>query len=91
MFARRQRAFYCCLHRPIFFTPPPPVERLLCLQHQCPTPTPNPINPKPTNKVGTIESPDLARALFGIYLGPDPVSADAKAAFGRGLSALLSE
>lgn len=43
------------------------------------------------NQVGTIESPELVRALFDIYLGPDPVSADAKADFARGLAALLRE
>ena len=42
-------------------------------------------------QVGTIESPELVKALFGIYLGSDPVSPDAKAGFAQGLAALLAE
>ncbi|KAI8477278.1 MAG: chalcone isomerase [Monoraphidium minutum] len=42
-------------------------------------------------QVGTIESPELVKALFDIYLGSDAVSADAKASFAQGLSALLRE
>jgi len=41
--------------------------------------------------VGVIESPDLVKALFNIYLGPEPASADAKKSFGQGLAALLLE
>lgn len=42
-------------------------------------------------QVGAIESPELVRALFDIYLGPDPVSLDAKKSFSQGLAALLRE
>jgi hypothetical protein len=42
-------------------------------------------------QVGTIESPELVKALFDIYLGSDAVSADAKASFAQGLSSLLQE
>lgn len=44
-----------------------------------------------SRQVGTIESPELVKALFGIYLGPDAVSQDAKASFAQGLSGLLRE
>eukprot|EP00879_Flechtneria_rotunda_P020668 GHRR01021747.1.p1 GENE.GHRR01021747.1~~GHRR01021747.1.p1 ORF type:complete len:142 (+),score=49.56 GHRR01021747.1:228-653(+) len=42
-------------------------------------------------QVGNIASPALVKALFDVYVGPDPVSADAKASIGRGLAALLNE
>ncbi|GBF94321.1 hypothetical protein Rsub_06943 [Raphidocelis subcapitata] len=42
-------------------------------------------------QVGAIESPELVRALFDIYLGKDPVSPDAKKSFGAGLASLLAE
>jgi hypothetical protein len=41
--------------------------------------------------VGVINDPDLVKALFDIYLGKDPVSADAKRSFGQGLASLLGE
>jgi hypothetical protein len=44
-----------------------------------------------TRKVGTIDSPELVKALFDIYLGKDPVSPDAKKSFGAGLASLLAE
>lgn len=47
--------------------------------------------PSAPPQVGTIESPELVRALFDIYLGKDPVSADAKRGFAAGLAALLRE
>ena len=38
-----------------------------------------------------ITNKALQRALFDIYLGPDPVSAGAKDSIGDGLAALLRE
>lgn len=43
------------------------------------------------HQVGTITSPALVKALFDIYVGPDPVSTDAKKSIGMGLAALLNE
>ena len=37
----------------------------------------------------TVRSAVLCRALLDIYLGPDPVSRDAKAAFAAGIAGLL--
>jgi hypothetical protein len=45
----------------------------------------------PPPQVGTIQSPALVKALFDIYVGPDPVSADAKKSIGKGLVALMNE
>lgn len=42
-------------------------------------------------QVGSINSPALVKALFDIYVGPDPVSSEAKRSFGKGLAALLNE
>jgi hypothetical protein len=42
-------------------------------------------------QVGAITSPALVKALFDIYVGPDPVSADAKRAFAQGLADVLNE
>jgi hypothetical protein len=42
-------------------------------------------------QVGTIHSPALVKALFDIYVGPDPVSSEAKRTIGKGLAALLNE
>uniref|UniRef100_A0A383W2M2 Chalcone isomerase domain-containing protein n=1 Tax=Tetradesmus obliquus TaxID=3088 RepID=A0A383W2M2_TETOB len=42
-------------------------------------------------QVGSIQSPALVKALFDIYVGPDPVSADAKKSIGKGLVALMNE
>lgn len=36
-------------------------------------------------KLGSIQNADLARALFDIFLGPRPLSQEAKEAFGRGI------
>jgi hypothetical protein len=41
--------------------------------------------------VGTIQSAALVKALFDIYVGPDPVSTDAKKSIGKGLVALMNE
>ena len=40
-------------------------------------------------EAGTIASRELTHTLFDIYLGPDPVSRDAKDAFGLGLAGML--
>ena len=40
-------------------------------------------------RVGSIKSPALVKSLFGLYLGPDPVSADTKSNFGRNLASVL--
>lgn len=45
----------------------------------------------PHLQVGTISSPALATNFFRLYLGSDPVSADAKRSFGQGLADLLAE
>jgi hypothetical protein len=42
-------------------------------------------------QVGSINSPALVQALFDIYVGPDPVSNEAKKSFGKGLELLLNE
>ncbi|KAF8060612.1 FAP2 [Scenedesmus sp. PABB004] len=42
-------------------------------------------------QVGSISSPALVKALFDIYVGPDPVSDEAKRSIGRGLAALVNE
>lgn len=42
-------------------------------------------------QVGSINSPALVKALFDIYVGPEPVSVDAKRSFGKGLELLLNE
>ncbi|KAF6264171.1 chalcone isomerase [Scenedesmus sp. NREL 46B-D3] len=42
-------------------------------------------------QVGTIQSPALVKALFDVYVGPDPVSADAKNSIAKGLVALMNE
>ncbi|KXZ46448.1 hypothetical protein GPECTOR_43g884 [Gonium pectorale] len=42
-------------------------------------------------KTSALSSPALCSSLFDIYLGPDPVSRDAKATFGRSLAATLHE
>jgi hypothetical protein len=39
--------------------------------------------------MGSISSSVLSNSLFDIYLGPDPVSPDAKATFGKTLAAVL--
>lgn len=39
--------------------------------------------------MGAISSAALARSLFDIYLGRDPVSPGAKADIGRGLAAMV--
>jgi hypothetical protein len=39
----------------------------------------------------TVSSPTLCHSLLDIYLGPDPVSHDAKQSFGEGLATLLAE
>jgi hypothetical protein len=36
-------------------------------------------------KLGFIENNDLARAVFAIFLGEQPLSEEAKAAFARGI------
>jgi len=41
--------------------------------------------------IGQIDSPELCRALFDIYLGKDPVSPDAKEDFGKGVAGLLGK
>jgi hypothetical protein len=56
-----------------------------------PPTTPPPQPPTSPPKVGVINDPDLVKALFDIYLGKDPVSADAKKSFGQGLASLLGE
>ena len=38
-----------------------------------------------------MHSPALVKALFDIYIGPDPVSMDAKKSVGQGLELLLNE
>lgn len=40
---------------------------------------------------GTIYSQALCRSLLGIYLGPSPVSPDAKTSIGSGLAHLVSK
>lgn len=42
-------------------------------------------------QVGSINSPALVKALFDIYVGPDPVSVEAKKSIGKGLELLLNE
>eukprot|EP00882_Tetradesmus_deserticola_P028756 GHRQ01032040.1.p2 GENE.GHRQ01032040.1~~GHRQ01032040.1.p2 ORF type:complete len:144 (+),score=72.36 GHRQ01032040.1:722-1153(+) len=42
-------------------------------------------------QVGSIQSPALVKALFDIYVGPDPVSTDAKSSIAKGLAALINE
>ncbi len=39
---------------------------------------------------GTIKSKDLCQSLLAIYLGPSPVSPDAKDSIGTGLAGLVS-
>jgi hypothetical protein len=39
--------------------------------------------------VGTIANRHLAQSLLNIYLGPDPVSKDAKESFGQGLASMV--
>lgn len=41
--------------------------------------------------IGQIDSPELCRALFDVYLGSDPVSPDAKENFGKGMEGLLEK
>lgn len=40
-------------------------------------------------QAGVISSPTLTKALFDVYLGPDPVSKDAKESLGNSLAAVL--
>eukprot|EP00887_Chlorella_sp_A99_P007281 scaffold2.g7281.t1 len=40
-------------------------------------------------QVGALSSRELRKALLDVYVGRDPVSADAKASFGRGLAAMV--
>lgn len=40
-------------------------------------------------QVGRLSSKALSQALWGIYLGPDPVSPDAKQTLGTSLAAAL--
>jgi len=42
-------------------------------------------------EVGVIKSANLVKALYGVYIGSDPVSPDAKKDIGYGLAALLNE
>jgi hypothetical protein len=42
-------------------------------------------------QVGVIKSPNLVKALYGVYIGSDSVSPDAKQDIGYGLAALLNE
>ncbi len=40
-------------------------------------------------ELGSIKSKTLVRAFMRMYLGPNPVSPDARDSFGKGLAGLL--